>query len=136
MGTKMDHNLIQLLIWIISREITKENGSEDDDHNNVFRKICNLLSEEYNIRVNNDPLIDSRIDLALKMINFYYNHFGEGSDGDELLMNFPILNGKYDAFINHIQIAEGTYGVYRVEDVTDNHHYAVKKVPLYGITYQ
>jgi len=131
----MDHNFIQLLIWIISCEISEENGSEDDDRMKVFRKICNLLSEEYHIQLNKNSLIDSRIDLAKKIIDFYYNHFGEGPDGDEQLMKFPIFNGKYDSFINHIKIAEGTYGVYRVEDATDNHHYAVKIVPLYGIIY-
>jgi hypothetical protein len=35
----MDKNFIELLIWIIAYEFTKDHGTKDD-HQKVFQKIC------------------------------------------------------------------------------------------------
>jgi hypothetical protein len=140
----MNENFIELLIWIIAYEISKDHGSKNVHCNNVFRKICNLMSEEYNIKFNNnDPLNESRIELGKKMINYYQSHFTVVSDNDSYgdgamkFIKFPLMNGKYDNEFKQLNmIGNGSFGnVYRAVNILDRQEYAIKKVPLYGNEY-
>lgn len=135
----MDEYFIQLLIWIIGYEITKDERTEGFDH--VFREICAFVSQKYNVQFKCDgQLSDSRINLAIKMINNYYNNFMEVFDdnyGDETvkLIEFPLENGKCVRDFRDMKIiGNGSFGkVYRSVSVLDNNEYAIKKVSLYGI---
>jgi len=138
----MDKNFIELLTWIIALEITKDQQSKGVDHQNIFRKICDSLSKEYNISFNHDdPFSESRIKLGKKMINFYNDHFMETSDderGDgKKLIEFPIMTGKYyNEFRELNMIGGGAFGkVYRALNLLDHKDYAIKKVGLYGTRY-
>jgi hypothetical protein len=138
----MDENFIELLIWIIASQIINDHRSNRSDHQKVFRKIRDSLAKEYNIRVNSDDsLSESRIQLGKKMIDFYYDHFMEGSDdgGSDAhvkLIDIPLMTGKYaNEFINLNMIGNGAFGnVYRAENVLDHQEYAVKSVSLYGMS--
>ncbi len=142
----MDENFIQLLIWMIANEITKDQRSKEDQQK-VIHKMCNSLSEECNIPINNDHILsESRIQLGKKMINFYYDHFTEESDGGDgdgaiKLIEFPLMNGKFDREFDREPkdmqpIAKGTFGnVFRVKNKFDDKLYAIKRVPIYGMGY-
>jgi len=133
----MSENFIQLLIWIIRKEITKDVHSKDDNnHDGVFRKICNLLSDEYKMCINIDnPLGDSLIKLGNKMIEYYYAHYTEDLDGELKLIELPLRNGHYSEKFKQVdEIGHGAFGtVYIASDRSDEQVYAIKVVSLYGM---
>jgi hypothetical protein len=125
---------------MIARETTKDQQSKDDEQK-VFRKMCQSLSE-YNIRINEDCLTDSHIKLGKNMINFYYNHFtvmsnNDSSDGTIKLIEFPLINGKYDIEFRELElIGGGAFGkVFKTENVLDHEKYAIKQVQLNGTVF-
>ncbi len=132
----MDESLIQLLIWIISYEITKDRGSKDNQQI-AFRRMSHLISEECNNLINiDDPLSESRIKLGMEMIHFYHDHFTEESNGTMKLIEseIPLMNGRCKReFRDMTIIGNGAFGkVFRAVNVLDHKEYAIKEVPLYG----
>ncbi len=135
----MNEKLFKSMIWIIADEIIKERKSIDD-HHDVFHKICNLLYDEYHIRFNIDAPLSESIDLAHEIIN-NYAHFTKGSDdnsGDAQTKLIPLITGNYSKNFRELyMIGDGSFGtVYKVMNMLDREHYAVKKVPLYGMGYE
>jgi hypothetical protein len=133
----MNENFIQLLLWIIRHEITKDLLSKDhNNHDGVFRKICNLLSDEYKMCINIDnPLGESLIKLGNKMIEYYYAHYTEGFDGVLKLVELQLRNGHYSEKFKQVDvIGHGAFGnVYKALDRSDEEVYAIKTVSLYGM---
>lgn len=133
----MDESLIKLLIWIIAHEITKDQGSKENQQN-VFHRLIHLLSGEFNDCINNDdPLSDSLIKLGMEMIYFYYNHFTENCDGTLKLIesDIPLINGRFKRKFREMDdtIGSGNFGkVCRAKSLVDHKEYAIKKVQLYG----
>jgi serine/threonine protein kinase len=142
---KETENFIQLLIWIIANEITKDQGYKDD-RKKVFRGIRNLLSKKYSIHGDSDESDDDpdheSIEFAAEIINLYYNRFAErtddGDDNGALKLisekEFRLMNGKCNKEFKKLTIiGHGTFGnVYRAVNALDNEEYAIKKVSLYG----
>jgi hypothetical protein len=136
----MDENFIQLLIWLIAHEISKDNG-DDNDHKTLFYRMYDNLNVEYKISKTHQKHVNynSHIELGKKIINFFYDHFTGASDEDSddgamKLLDIPLKNGEYKKHFRELNfIGDGSYGnVYRAENVLDHEHYAIKKVPLYG----
>jgi hypothetical protein len=143
MKQEADKSLIELFMWIIAYEISKERVSKADDNEkfliDVLHKMCKLLSNAYGISINNSKLMsESHIKLAKRITNFYYDNFKEVSeddgDGAVKLIDFPLTNGKFGREFEDVkQIDSGSFGdVCSALNVIDREHYAIKKVQLYG----
>jgi hypothetical protein len=125
---KETENFIQLLIWIIANEITKDQGSKDD-REKVFRGIRNLMSKIYNIPGDSDDPDDESIKFGVEMIDLYYNRFAERTDdGDDnralkLISEkeLRLMNGKCDKEFGKLTIiGSGAFGnVYRAVNAVD-----------------
>jgi hypothetical protein len=147
MNQEADKSLIQLFLWIIAYEISKDKRrSKADDNGKILidalHKMGKLLSNEYGISINNSkPLSELRINLAKSVIDFYYDNFKEVSgddnsdgDGTEKLIDFPISNGRFEREYRLVKwIGSGTFGkVCCATNVVDGEIYAIKRVQLYG----
>jgi hypothetical protein len=142
---KETENFIQLLIWIIANEITKDQGSKDD-REKEFREIRNLLSKKYNIHNERNGLDDGpdheSIKFAAEIIDLYYNRFAErtddGDDNTTLKLisekEFRLMNGKCGKEFGILTIiGYGASGnVYKAVNMLDHEEYAIKKVSLKG----
>ncbi len=147
MKQEVDKSLIQLFMWIIAYEISKDKRrSKADDNGKILidtlHKMGKLLSNEYGISINNGkPLSKLRINLAKSIIDFYHDNFKEVSeddnsdgDGTEKLIDFPISNGRFEREYQLVKwIGSGTFGeVCCAANVVDGEKYAIKRVQLYG----
>jgi len=147
MEQEVDKSLIQLFMWIIAHEISKDKRKFKADDNgkiliDVLHKMGKLLSDSYDISIYNDkPLSELRISLAKSIIDFYYDNFKEVSadddsngDGTEMLIDFPISNGRFEREYQLVEwIGSGTFGkVCCAANVVNGEKYAIKRVQLYG----
>jgi hypothetical protein len=134
----MNKNLIELLIWIIAYELS--NTGAKVEHRQIFSRLYEIISKAYQLTEKNQDLMnitfDSHIELGNKMRNFYYAHFCESLNNQELTLKFieQLQNGRY---INEFQelkkISQGTFGVvYHVKSKYDHQEYAIKKVDYNG----
>lgn len=136
----MDENFIRLLIWHNAKEITKANGSKED-HRNVFRKMCDSLSQDYDFD-DNDHNHDHLSGLVYKMIDLYCGHLdNQHEDSDYGPVNndpFSLDDGKYEReFKEKEMLGSGAFGrVYKAVNFADNNEYAIKKVKLNGTGYE
>jgi effector-binding domain-containing protein len=140
----MNLDFIELLTWMIAGEMIKDDESKRDDHFKIFGEICNFLSSQYDIEFKSKgPLSESHIGLANKMIDYYKTHFVQVSHdksdpgGDIKLINFTLMNGKYNTEFRELKmIGGGSFGnVYKALNQLDHQEYAIKKVALYGNQY-
>ena len=147
MKQEADKSLIQLFVWIIAHEISKEKRKSKTDDNgkilsDALHKMGALISNVYGISINSDkPLSKLRINLAKSIISFYYDNFekvfeDDNSDGDgtEKLIDFPISNGRFEKEYQLVEwIGSGTFGkVCCAVNVVDGEEYAIKRVQLYS----
>ncbi len=137
LNTEMDKNFIKLMIRIIAHEITKN----DESFEEVYSKICNSMPKKCDFQVNDTPLSTSLIELGDQIIDYYNDHFEEGSDGTMKLIEsneIPLLNGKCKREYKTMQIIGfGGFGnVYKAENKLDQEVYAIKTVPLYSTAYE
>jgi len=129
----MNENLIELLIWIISYDLTQSGDS--DEHQRIFRDLHGLISQKYKLSKHDwdsdiNKIYKSHIEMGNKMMNFYYSHFTEIS----VKLIEKLQNGKYENEFQELNIiGKGTYGsVFKAKNTLDNVEYAVKKVKYDG----
>jgi hypothetical protein len=136
----MNQNLVELLIWILSYELTEY--GDNDEHKNFFREIYDLIKQKYakiekkewDLEMNN--IYKSHMELGNKMINFYYSHFTDDitSANNSLKFIERLQNGKYMSEFEELNlIGNGTYGsVFKAKNRFDKMEYAIKKVKYNG----
>jgi hypothetical protein len=130
----MDVNFIEILIWLISYEISHH----ECEQKQYFQKIYHLLNESFIKRDHKQLIFDDYKVIAHKIRNFYKSHINYSlslKSTNELIKR--LQNDKYRSEFEQLNvIGNGAYGqVFKVKNLLDNDHYAIKKIPLKGNVY-
>jgi hypothetical protein len=135
----MDVNFIEILIWLISYEISHDEREQEQ----YFKNMYDLLNESFikcdHKKCDRKKLIfDDYKVIAHKIRNFYKSHINYSLSlisTKELIKR--LQNDKYRSEFKQVGIiGNGAYGnVFKVKNLLDNDHYAIKKIPLKGNVY-